>query len=83
MEVHKPKPWHGWRELAKEIGTIVQKNMIGKIHFDLVAGGRTVGSINAENWRAWNFNIQNHNGKEVARIKVGRSPKRNITMVQR
>ena len=54
---------------GKEIGTILQKNVIGKIHFDLVAGGRTVGSINAENWRAWNFNIQNHNGKEVARIK--------------
>jgi hypothetical protein len=23
MDIHKPKPWHGWRELAKEIGTIV------------------------------------------------------------
>ena len=23
MDVHKPKPWHGWRELGKEIGTIV------------------------------------------------------------
>ena len=23
MEVHKPKPWHGWRELVKEVGTIV------------------------------------------------------------
>ncbi|THD58143.1 hypothetical protein [Phenylobacterium sp.] len=23
MEIHKPKPWHGWREFLKEIGTIV------------------------------------------------------------
>jgi hypothetical protein len=23
VEIHKPKPWHGWREFAKEIGTIV------------------------------------------------------------
>jgi uncharacterized protein YxjI len=54
---------------GREIGTIVQENMIGKIRFGLVAGGRTVGSINAENWRAWDFNIQDHNGREVARVK--------------
>lgn len=23
MEIHKPKPWRGWREFAKEVGTIV------------------------------------------------------------
>jgi hypothetical protein len=23
MDIHKPKPWHGWREFVKEIGTIV------------------------------------------------------------
>jgi hypothetical protein len=23
MDIHKPKPWHGWPEFAKEIGTIV------------------------------------------------------------
>jgi hypothetical protein len=23
MDIHKPKPWRGWRELAKEVGTIV------------------------------------------------------------
>lgn len=51
-----------------EIGSIVQENMIGKIHFGLHAGGHKVGSINAENWRAWNFNIQDHSGEEIARI---------------
>ncbi|HEX6417603.1 MAG TPA: phospholipid scramblase-related protein [Acidimicrobiales bacterium] len=51
-----------------EIGQIVQQNAIGKIRFALEAGGHTWGSINAENWRAWNFNIQDHTGAEVARI---------------
>jgi len=51
-----------------EIGQIVQQNVIGKIRFSLEAGGQPVGSINAENWRAWNFNIQDQTGNEVARI---------------
>lgn len=51
-----------------EIGRIVQDNMIGKIHFTMEAGGQELGSINAENWRAWNFNIKDAAGNEVARI---------------
>jgi uncharacterized protein YxjI len=51
-----------------EIGRIVQDNVFGKIHFTMEAGGQNVGSINAENWRAWNFNIQDATGTEVARI---------------
>ena len=54
--------------LGNEVGQIVQQNAIGKIRFSLEAGGHTWGSINAENWRAWNFNIQDHTGTEVARI---------------
>ena len=53
---------------GREIGQIVQENMVGKIRFGLEAGGAKVGSINAENWRAWNFNIQDADGHEVARI---------------
>ncbi len=53
---------------ANEIGQIVQENMMGKIRFSLEAGGRKLGSINAENWRAWNFNIQDEHGEEIARI---------------
>ncbi|MEP6642283.1 MAG: phospholipid scramblase-related protein [Gaiellales bacterium] len=53
---------------AQEIGQIVQQNAIGKIRFSLEAGGNVYGSINGENWRAWNFNIQDHAGTEVARI---------------
>ena len=51
-----------------EIGRIVQDNVFGKIHFTMQVNGEPVGSINAENWRAWNFNIQDAAGNEVARI---------------
>jgi uncharacterized protein YxjI len=53
---------------GRPIGSVVQRNAIGKIRFGLEAGGNDVGSINAENWRAWNFSIQDNNGVEVARI---------------
>lgn len=52
----------------QEIGRIVQDNVFGKIHFTLQAGGQTLGSIRAENWRAWNFRIEDATGTEVARI---------------
>jgi hypothetical protein len=52
----------------QEIGRIVQENLIGKINFSLQSGGRTYGAIKAENWRAWNFRIEDHAGTEVARI---------------
>ncbi len=53
---------------GNDVGEIVQENMIGKIHFGIVVGGQRIGSINAENWRAWNFSIQDAGGTEVARI---------------
>ena len=53
---------------GNEIGSIIQQNMIGKIRFSLEAGGQTIGSLNGENWRAWNFNLQDAAGHEVARI---------------
>ena len=52
----------------QEIGRIVQENAIGKINFSLQAGGYTYGAIKAENWRAWNFRIEDHTGNEIARI---------------
>jgi uncharacterized protein YxjI len=51
-----------------EIGRISQENMVGKIRFRLEADGQAIGSVNAENWRAWNFNIKDEGGSEVARI---------------
>jgi uncharacterized protein YxjI len=52
----------------QELGRIVQDNVFGKIHFTLQAGGHTYGAIKAENWRAWNFRIEDHTGAEIARI---------------
>ena len=51
-----------------EVGRLVQENAIGKIRFAMVAGEHRYGSINAENWRAWNFSIRDHTEAEVARI---------------
>ena len=51
-----------------ELGRVVQKNMIGKINFELESGGQRLGAIKAENWRAWNFRIEDATGTEVARI---------------
>jgi uncharacterized protein YxjI len=53
---------------GREIGQIVQQNVFGKIRFAFEAGGQQIGSVNAENWRAWNFSIQDHTGREVARV---------------
>jgi uncharacterized protein YxjI len=53
---------------GQEIGTIVQENMIGKIHFGFMVGGQKIGAIRAENWRAWNFSIEDATGREVARV---------------
>ncbi len=51
-----------------EIGRIVQRKAIGKIRFALESDGKTVGMIKAENWKAWNFRIEDGDGNEVARI---------------
>ena len=53
---------------GNEVGQIVQQNAIGKIRFGLESGGSTYGMIQGENWRAWNFRIDDHTGTEVARI---------------
>ncbi|MEM7143308.1 MAG: phospholipid scramblase-related protein [Actinomycetota bacterium] len=53
---------------CNQIGSIVQQNMIGKIRFSLDSMAGTIGSLNGENWRAWNFNLQDGDGTEVARI---------------
>jgi len=51
-----------------EIGRLVQQNVFGKIRFGLQAGGQDVGTLNAENWRAWNFALLDSQGVEVGRI---------------
>ena len=52
-----------------ERGEILQDNVVGKKHFMLVnAGGQKIGSIDAENWRSWDFAIHDANGAEVGRV---------------
>jgi uncharacterized protein YxjI len=51
------------------VGTIVQHNVFGKKRFALEgATGETLGAINAENWRAWDFAIEDASGAAVGRI---------------
>ena len=54
--------------LGNELGHIVQQNVFGKIRFGIEYGGQIVGSINAENWRAWNFAIRDGRENEIGRI---------------
>jgi uncharacterized protein YxjI len=54
---------------GRELGRLIQQNVFGKIRFDMQADGGVVGSLNAENWRAWDFSIQDQSGTEVARVK--------------
>jgi uncharacterized protein YxjI len=51
------------------VGRIVQQNVLGKKRFSLEGSGEEpIGSINAENWRAWDFAIEDQQGNEVGRI---------------
>src|SRR4249920_172987 len=50
-------------------GAIVQDNVLGKKHFSLRGqDGELIGWIDAENWRSWDFVINDAGGAEVARI---------------
>ncbi|MQA11138.1 MAG: DUF2510 domain-containing protein [Pseudonocardiaceae bacterium] len=51
-----------------QLGEIVQENVFGKIRFSFLVNGQQVGGIQAENWRAWNFSVQDAGGNEVAKI---------------
>ena len=31
MDLHKPKPWHNWREFLKELGTIAQSGQLTRL----------------------------------------------------
>lgn len=54
---------------GREVGRIVQKNVFGKIRFDLEdTQGQNLGQIKAENWRAWDFAIVDASDNEIGRI---------------
>lgn len=52
-----------------EVGRLVQQNVVGKVRFAMeAAGGARVGMLLAENWRAWDFRVEDAEGREVARV---------------
>lgn len=54
---------------GRELGTIRQRNIFWRIHFDLEdATGALLGSLQAENVRAWDFRILDDAGHVIARI---------------
>lgn len=53
---------------GQQIGEIVQENVFGKIKFGFLVNGQQIGGIHAQNWRAWDFSIQDADGNEVAKI---------------
>ena len=51
------------------IGSIAVKLRLGKAKFNLFdASGAEIGTMNAENFRAWNFSIADASGTEVAKV---------------
>jgi uncharacterized protein YxjI len=51
------------------VGKIVQENVVGKKRFRLDGpSDEVLGSIDAENWRSWDFAIHDPAGTEVGRI---------------
>lgn len=65
------------REDGTHVGEIVQESLgvmasvLGgrfNVRFRMEAGGKTLGTINAEDWRAWDFSIQDSEGSEIARV---------------
>lgn len=55
--------------LGEVVGEARQENAIGKIRFGLYGADDTrVGTIRAENWRAWNFDVVDASDESVARM---------------
>ena len=52
----------------RELGRIAQENVFGKISFAYEVDGQRIGAIRGENWRAWNWRIEDASGAEIARI---------------
>ena len=74
LSVIKPRAWIRPKLLVNDragqtIGSIAVQLRFGKVRFNLFdAGGAQVGTLNAENFRAWNFTMADAAGAEVAQI---------------
>ncbi|HEY3140717.1 MAG TPA: phospholipid scramblase-related protein [Acidimicrobiales bacterium] len=54
--------------MGNEIGQIAIQLRLGKARFNLESGGRQWGTIMTEDWKGWNYSIQDHTSAEIARI---------------
>jgi uncharacterized protein YxjI len=72
LTLHKP-----WFRMAcsvtrgdgMELGTIRKKIRLGKARFSLLdPGGREIGEVRAQNWRAKDFSVIDTSGQELARV---------------
>lgn len=74
LRLTRPRKWFRSKIIIADgsgvpIGMIIQENVFGKIRFRFQdPSGATVGGINAQNWRAWNFSIVDANDREVGTI---------------
>lgn len=68
------KPWFRWKvEVSRPdgtpLGTVGKQLRLGKARFSIAdPGGREIGEVRAENWRAKDFTIVDASGGEVARV---------------
>jgi uncharacterized protein YxjI len=68
------KPWFRWvcsvrQPGGAELGTVAKQFRLGKARFGLAGpGGRPLGEVRAENWRAKDFAVVDEQGREVARV---------------
>lgn len=68
------KPWFRMtvdvaRGDGSPLGSIRKQIRIGKARFSLTdAGGRELGEVRAQNWRAKDFSMVDQNGQQVARV---------------
>ncbi|MEV5652460.1 phospholipid scramblase-related protein [Nocardia sp. NPDC052254] len=53
---------------GRVLGEIRVEKVFGKYSFALTSNQQQLGTIEAENWRGWNFAIKDHQGTEIARI---------------
>jgi uncharacterized protein YxjI len=53
---------------GNELGQVAIQLRLGKARFNLESGGRQWGTIMSDDWKGWNYSIQDHTGAEIARV---------------
>ena len=53
---------------GETVGTFAMKFRIGKLQVNMFSGDQQVGTVHAENFRAWNFKINDASGEQIGSI---------------